>query len=778
MFFNKFPHPSNFVYANGFNPAANSFKAGKRDFQTKLSSFETGVHHVRVSHSDWGENRAIHPLTPPPPCDCSPVKAGENFELSFRHGGEEILKTAGASSFGVCGTAWMFRFEVQPGTRFYGMGEKNFGRLELSGIRTKFWNTDVWGDFHYSQFKDHTCDPPYLSIPYVILKQGETFVGILLDTPATTFIETPGLDTERVFEAWQTTTPELVVGAECGEANLWVIVGPTLKELTRKLQHLVGHTPLPPIWALGYHQSRWGYAGQEDLLKLDEEFRKHEIPCDSLWLDIDYMEGFRVFTVDEKHFPEGLKATSDLLAKNNRKLVAILDPGVKREKGFEVYDDLKAKNLHCVNPEGEEYVGMVWPGETIFPDLTLEPARKWWAGYVKKMAQDGLSAVWIDMNDPSTGPVDPKGMLFRHGRDRHEEHRNQYALGMQIASRDGFLKADSNSRPFILSRSGSTGSAKYSAIWTGDNLSNYFYLKICIPTTLNLSLSGVCFNGPDVGGFGDTATETLMLDWIKACFLFPFMRNHSSKETGDQEPWQYSEEGVKIISKFVRLRYKFLPYIYNLFIEHEKTGDPILRPLMYEIDSAMQVPLEDVADQFFVGPSILQAPIIDAEHRTREVILPGETAWFSASRGRWIEAGTSDVAPADSETPLFFKAGAIVPLRPGTPTDVLVDLRNIDLLICAHKGSRGSSFYHYVADDGRSFDYKNGVRSEISVKVEWDGDEVKVNVEEVATGFGSIRARLIFVDGFERVLVKGARVETKVEELELTGAPFAVYVTM
>ena len=289
-------------------------------------------------------------------------------------------------------------------------------------------------------------------------------------------METPGNDDTRVFVEWQRTSDMLTIGAEGGTPELWIIVGPTLKELTRKLQKLVGVPPLPPLWSLGYHQSRWEYGSEADLLDLDQKFADHKIPCDGLWLDIDYMSGYRVFTVNDENFPSTPVGVSKIIAKNRRRMVPILDPGVKNEPGYSVFDDGVAKDIFCRNTEGGHFVGLVWPGETVFPDFTLAMGRKWWSDHVKEFAAKGFEACWIDMNDPSTGPVDPNDMLFNKGREPHAMHRNEYSLGMQMATFDGFKRARPTKRPFILSRSGFIGTSKYSAIWTGDNVANYFYL--------------------------------------------------------------------------------------------------------------------------------------------------------------------------------------------------------------------------------------------------------------------------------------------------------------
>jgi len=263
----------------------------------------------------------------------------------------------------------------------------------------------------------------------------------------------------------------IVFGADQGQPNLYIIFGPSLPELTRKLQHLVGETPLPPAWALGYHQCRWGYESAADLELLDTKFREHGIPADGLWLDIDYMDRYKVFTLDKKHFPAP-RQTFARLAKAGRRVIASLDPGVKLEKGYGVCERGKQAKAFCQNPQGLEYVGLVWPGETLFPDFSQESTRTWWAKEVAQFARLGIDGVWLDMNDPSTAAVDNQDMLFNPGTKNHSSFHNQYALGMAMATRKGFQQAYPGKRPFQLSRSGSTGVGRYTTIWTGDNYSN------------------------------------------------------------------------------------------------------------------------------------------------------------------------------------------------------------------------------------------------------------------------------------------------------------------
>ncbi|NDE62274.1 MAG: hypothetical protein EB038_08805, partial [Cyclobacteriaceae bacterium] len=350
----------------GFNSETNQLSDVKKNFTVQIEHFENGISHLSILDDNlWGSNRALLSLNPPSPTSEGVLFLESDGKLNLQLGELQL-----SGRFGVLGKTSIFEFETPESTQFFGMGEKYFGQQELSGYRAKFWNTDVWGDFHFAQWGSFPSDPPYFSTPYLACRVGETFFGLLLHNPSPTFIETPGMDDSRVFVEWQRTSPTLLLGSEGGQPNLWVIHGPTLQDVTRKLQKLIGVTPLPPLWSLGYHQSKWGYGGHDDLLDLDQKFAEHGIPCDGLWMDLDYMKEFRIFTVDPKAFPDGPEKTSDLLAKNGRKIVPIIDPGVKYEPGYDVYDDGHKEGIFCQTSEGEEFIGLVWPGETVFPDFT------------------------------------------------------------------------------------------------------------------------------------------------------------------------------------------------------------------------------------------------------------------------------------------------------------------------------------------------------------------------------------------------------------------------
>ena len=763
MFFTKFPYRTNFAFASAYNAKSKAITCGKRTFNCLITEYAGGLTHLQMSHPEtWTENGCLETLEIPEISGdqrLSPTKSG-NFRYSHSKIGIEFTL-----KFGVSGTSSMFELELGPNPKFYGMGEKYFGVQELSGYRSKYYNTDVWSDFHSGQWGDSPSDPPYFTTPYLVVETEGKYFGLLLHNPYPAYMETPGIDESRVFVEWQRTLPNLVLGNEGGEPNLWVISGPSLAEVTQKLQKLVGVTPRPPLWSLGYHQSRWGYEGHDDLLELDKQFQEHEIPCSGLWLDLDYMDGYRVFKTSPKAFPKGPAVTSEVLAKNGRRIVPILDPGVKFEKGYSVYDDGHKNGVFCQNTEGQEFIGLVWPGETVFADYTIPKGRTWWTNYVKQFRRDGYGACWIDMNDPSTGPVDPTDMLFRDGTEPHNAHRNQFSLGMQMATRDGFLAASPNERPFILSRSGFIGTSKNAAIWTGDNISNYFYLKIAIPTAIGMSLSGITFSGPDIGGFGGNVSDGLMIDWMKACFLFPFCRNHSGKNSRNQEPFAFKKPVMKVLRHYIQLRYRLLPYLYNLYIQHETVGDPVLRPMLYHFPEAG---LEKADDQFFIGDAILQAPFVVEDARSRLVTLPGSAPWFDANSGDWTEPGIHKVKNSRTETPLYFRHGSIIPIQSKTPKKSVENLMDVEFHIFLAPELSASESYTYVFDDGISFDYRSGGQSALEITVEASADMLTIDYSWTQKGAGTFRPRFVLQGSLRTATINSKLAELTEAKYRLT----------
>jgi len=399
---------------------------------------------------------------------------------------------------------------------------------------------------------------------------------------------------------------------------------------------------------------------------------------------------------------------------NKVRLVTMIDPGLKEENGYFAYDEANENDLLCKTYNGKNFVGHVWPGDTVFPDYSLIETRKWWAKKIKDYVKDEIDGIWIDMNDPATGSVDPNSMLFQKGTVKHNYYHNQYANLMAKGTKEGLLKNNPNQRPFVLTRSASTGIQNYAAVWTGDNASNWSHLKMSIPQSLNLSLSGVAFNGLDVGGFVDIPTEELMLRWYQAGFLFPFFRNHDTKHTFGmmsndakehyQEPYRFSEKTMQNIRKFIRLRYKLMPYLYNLFYQHYQNGDPILRPIFYENQNSK---FHSTSDQFLVGDFVMQAPIITPESK-RKIILPDEN-WYDLTNQNWLEGGKEFEMEVDlDKTPIFIKDKSIIPTIKNTDFKSTSDLNFAEIELWVFNKSNQNITTQYYEDDRNSLNYKKG----------------------------------------------------------------------
>lgn len=747
---NKVHHPGNFLFAHAVRKGA--LLVGRERMRTRVGDHGDGVFELSVSARRWQPAQTLVPLIPPGERSAgSALGWGSGATLKLRSGRRSLLE----GSFGVCGSAWMLRLRPEPGDLFYGMGEK-WGSFEKSGQHTRFYNTDVWSEFHSAKVVEARVDPTYASIPYLIVKRRGVYVGLLIHTSFPSFMATNPPLVKRY--STRPNTPKaatLFLGADDGAPSVYVIIGPDLAALTRKLQKLCGTTPRPPLWALGHHQCRWGYQSEADLLGLEAGFKRRRIPNDGLWLDIDYMDGFRVFTVSQEHFPD-VRHTLGRLRGLGQRVVAILDPGVKREPGFSVYDSGRRGKHFCVTEEGREFTGIVWPGETAFPDFANRGTRRWWAAQVARFARLGFSGFWLDMNDPSTGQVEPGPMRFERGTLRHEAFRNEYALGMAIASHAGVSKAAPRARPFLLTRSASTCISRYAAVWTGDNYSNEAHLKASIPTTLNLALSSVPFNAPDVPGFGGDADDDLMARWYKAAFLFPFLRNHSCTGTRPQEPWAFSAKTTRIVRDCIRSRYKLLPYLYQLFVKQEREGEAVLRPLFYDFEHSQRLPLERVDDQFMVGPALMQAPLLERDQRSRRVVLP-KGGWYALHAGRWLEGGrlVREKERFDT-TPLYAREGFVVPMQVGMRSSNENDLSSVELHVFLHARSRRTARMSYEFDDGETTAYRSGATSSFSVIARSKGTTLEVTLKDLAMGYGPARIRIVAYDDFDALVVRGA----------------------
>ncbi|WP_053227688.1 glycoside hydrolase family 31 protein [Solirubrobacter soli] len=586
--------------------------------------------------------------------------------------------------YGTLNDAFWVRRKLRPEDAIYGLGEKT-GRLNRRGRSFTLWNTDILNPHAAAPFGgdggDIDFDPYYVSIPFFHHHTADGHV-------AASFVDN-GYRATYDFTA----PDEYGFRFEGGQYTEYVFAGPSLPGIVEAYSWLTGRAAPPPLWALGYHQCRWKAYSQADVEAIGARHRELGIPCDALWLDIEYMDGYRVFTWNTELFPDapGMLAR---LRDDGFRVITIIDPGVKFEPGYGVFDEGLARDVLCRTEGGDVYIGEVWPGDTAFPDFVTEDGRKWWGELNAAHVQSGLAGIWNDMNEPATGEVPPERMRFNRGADSHERWHNQYALLMAMGTRDGLLDAMPDLRTFILSRAGFAGIQRYAANWMGDNQARWDHLWLSIPMANGFGLSGQPFVGADVGGFAGHSNGELFLRWLQYGALTPFCRNHSMLGDVDQYAWSWGEAILTHARRAIELRYRLLPYLYSAFITATETGAPVQRPLVF--DHQYDPAVRDLDDQYLLGPDLLVAPVYASGTTARHVYLPaGE--WHDWHTGERFTGPCFVVAntPMD-RIPLYARGGAVIPTWPSAPPSTAERPDTIELH--AFAGGDGTSFLQ--EDDG------------------------------------------------------------------------------
>ena len=589
---------------------------------------------------------------------------------------------------------------LRGGEHFYGLGDKT-GFMDKRGYDYEMWNTDN-PDPHVDSFK-----ALYKSIPFFMALTDSHTYGIFLDNTFRSWFDL-GKESEDYF--W--------FGAAGGNLDYYYIAGDGLPQVLERYTYLTGTCPLPQKWALGYHQSRWGYMTQEDVQAIADGMRSNDIPCDAIHFDIDYMQDFKVFTWNKERYHGNPKAFLSRLADQGFKPVTINDPGVKREAGYPVYEEGVAQGFFAATPEGEVYINAVWPGDAAYPDFGNPAVQEWWGRHQRFLLDMGVRGIWNDMNEPASfkGPL-PDDVVFSDGERKatHAEIHNVYGHFMAKACYEGLKKLDGR-RPFVITRACYAGTQKYSTVWT--------HLQLTIPQLCNLGLSGFPFAGADLGGFGSDTTAELLVRWVQTACFSPLFRNHSALGTRPQEPWQFGSEALDIYRKYVKLRYQWLPYFYDLFWEAERTGAPILRPMVFHY------PNDETArtcnDQFMVGGRVLVAPVVQQGARQRLVYLPaGE--WYDYWTREKFTGPASIIRDAPLDVcPIYVKAGSAIPMA--QPQSYVGQVEPDVLLLDVYPGQ--GVWDHYL-DDGESFAYRDGKYHQYRVTVREDG---RVDTEIVHAG--------------------------------------------
>ena len=593
---------------------------------------------------------------------------------------------------------------------YYGLGEK---AARLDKRRSSFvnWNSDTPG---YAEGKD----PIYQTVPFYLgLERGAAY-GIFFDNSYRSYFDFGKSSQQR---AW--------FGAEGGEIDYYFFYGPSIKKILSRYAELTGHMPLPPLWALGNQQSRWSYYPDKVVEEVVKQYRERDLPLDVVHLDIDYMQGYRVFTWDPKRFPNPKEMTGRL-GRQGVKVVTIVDPGVKHQppgdtaaatgsarsplepqvQSYYVFDDGLRKNYFQRRRNGDLFIPKVWPGDSVFVDYTLPEARQWWGDLHRAYTDFGVAGIWNDMNEPAdfvdqTGKNQIDVVSHDEGENStHAKNRNVFALLMSRATYEGLQRLQPDRRPYVITRAAYAGIQRYSTMWTGDTNSTWDALALNIPMFTTLGLSGQPFVGSDVGGFIGRGNGELLTRSYQISFLAPFCRNHKVIDGYDQEPWRFGKHYEDIIRKYLKLRYQLLPFLYTTLEEAHRTGAPLFRPLLlnYQDDPNTY----NLDDQFMVGNDLLVAPVVKPDVTRRLVYLPKGT-WYDYWTNKKYEGETTISVDAPLETvPMFVRAGAIIPRGPEMN---YIGEKAPDRSFAVYPDEKGEGVTTLYEDDGLSPAYRQGV---------------------------------------------------------------------
>ncbi|XP_046400133.1 neutral alpha-glucosidase AB [Ischnura elegans] len=502
--------------------------------------------------------------------------------------------------------------------------------------------------------------------------------------------------------------------SESGLIDVFFLMGPKPLDVSRQYAKLTGTAAFPPYFAFGYHQSRWNYNDQEDVKNVDESFDEHDIPCDVIWLDIEHTSGKRYFTWDKVKFPNPKEMLDHETAKG-RKMVAIVDPHIKRDGGYFLHNDAEANDYYVKNKDGKIYEGWCWPGSSSYLDFFDEKvmdyysARYLFSNYVG--STEDLH-IWNDMNEPSVfnGPevTMPKDCLHSGGLWEHRDVHNVYALMHVKATMDGLLKrTDGRLRPFILSRGHFAGTQRFAAVWTGDNAAEWGHLRISIPMCLSLSIAGIPMCGADITGFFKFPTAELFIRWYQAGAFQPFYRSHSHIDTKRREPWLMGDEALRLSREALRIRYSLLPFWYGLARQHEVTGAPYMRPLWYHYPTERAT--FNIDSEYLLGDSLLVHPVTEAGARYVTVHFPGEgkDIWYDYFTFERMPEGATQIPVTIEKIPVYQRGGSIVVKKERIRRASSLTHNDPFTLVVALDAKNEASGMIYL-DDGQSYEYRDG----------------------------------------------------------------------
>jgi alpha-glucosidase len=613
--------------------------------------------------------------------------------------------------------------------KFIGLGEKA-GGINRRGSFFTNWNSDVPG---YAI----NADPLYATIPFFIGVHNQLTYGIFFDNTHKSYFNFGGGADEEMFH----------FGADDGDMNYYVFGGSTIPLIIKDYTALTGRTPMPPLWSLGFQQSRWGYDNQEQILSIAKTFREKKMPADVIVSDITYMDNYKIFTWSNKFSsPKNMLSSMKQMGFD---MVTIIDPGIKIDKGYQAYESGLAGKNFVTYPNGKEYIGHVWPGRCHFPDFTKQTTINWWGNNLKNAYVDnGVRGFWNDMNEPAAwGREFPNVIEFGETNNKKTLFtvKNAYGLLMSKATYESTKKFMNNQRPFVLTRASYSGIQKYSAQWTGDNLSSDEHMLLGCRLLNSMGLSGIPYVGMDVGGFIGNPSPELFLRWMNLGIYTPLFRNHTHIGYNYREPWLFGEFNTDKIRKILEQRYQLLPYLYAMFYQSHITGMPINRMLPIDYTNDEKVYENKFENQFLFGENMLVAPCASNQMVT-EVYLPGNAAWYKFGNDELYSGGKQYfVASPIENLPVFIKSGAIIPMQ-----SIVQNTKEVgDGILYLHiwKGTEKSSF-NYYEDDGETYNYEQGTFYKRNILYDSKSNKLILGVKE-----GSFKSKFqklkIILHGFK-----------------------------
>ncbi len=631
--------------------------------------------------------------------------------------------------------------------RFFGLGDKSCA-LDLRGQKLQNWNSDAFAFGKKS-------DPLYRSIPFFYGLKDEICYGIFLDNSFRSH-----------FDFDSTEQNELTFSADGGEMCYYFFAGKELLEVAKNYIYLTGKPEMPPIWSLGFHQCRWSYFPDERVLELAKEFRQRQIPCDAIYLDIDYMDDYRCFTWDKKYFPNPKQLIFNLLEVGFQTVVMI-DPGIKADENYFVFQDGLEKNVFCRRTNGELLMAPVWPSDCVFPDFTNPKARAWWGEFYRELYEaEGISGFWNDMNEPAVFKVN--NLTFSdeilHDCDGHQTNHakahNIYGMMMSRATIEGLKKIKPQKRPFLLTRASFAGGQRYAAVWTGDNVADWENLRLANIQCQRLSISGYSFVGTDIGGFVNMPSGELFIRWLQLGIFHPLFRIHSmgnhsdgSSEVEeseveaaakldrlDREPWAFGAPFTGIAKATIELRYRLLPYLYTTFRAYTTEGVPVIKSLNFSYFRDKNIFSHENA--FIFGKNILVSPVLLEAQTTQTQYLP-KGNWFYFWTGKIYSGGAEITFPTPlAQIPFFVQAGTVLPLYPIQQFTNEKPIEELTLHVYFEEGEHRSELYE---DAGEGYGYLEEDFSEKTFVVRGASKKISLSQQKVGKRKDDYqRCRIIF----------------------------------